>query len=135
MSRKPREQSGFQLLSPLLAIRAPLDIKLYAVLNVVGAPLIGLIVVDSLTATVEPLVALFVLAVLAVVGVNFLFLYGLLTLQPWGWIGSLAVHSLGAVIALISANVQGTVIAGLVVFYLLVRGNLYLPESRLPWST
>lgn len=133
MSQKPPGRSSYRLLSPLLAIKAPLDIKLYAALNVVGAPLIGLIVVDNLTATVEPLSILFVLFVLALVGVNFLLVWGLLTLQWWGWAGSVGLHSLGALLAFLAIDLQGALVGGIVALYLLVRGNLYVSGSVLPW--
>lgn len=54
-----------------------------------------------------------------------MFTYGLLTLQYWGWLGTIAFNALSALLDLVTFDILGVIVSGIIIFYLLNVEDVY----------
>ncbi|WP_255149472.1 hypothetical protein [Halorarius halobius] len=103
---------------------APLGIKILAVLNVIGA-LLALIPIGMLFGVSHPLGPIAGVLLLGFVAAGLVFTYGLVTMQYWGWLGTVVFNGLGLVLDLAMGDLLGLLVGGGILLYLLSKGDLY----------
>jgi hypothetical protein len=103
---------------------APTGIKILAALNVIGA-LLALGIIGRVLSIDHPLAGVLGLGLLLFIAAGLVFTYGLVTMQYWGWAGTLAFNGLGALLELVSADIIGLIVSGIIIFYLLSVADEY----------
>jgi hypothetical protein len=116
VSRRPSTQTGPPTSNS--GQSAPTGIKILAALNVLGA-LLALGLVGTILSADHPLAEVLGIGVVLFVVAGLVFTYGLVTMQYWGWVGTLAFNCLGAALDLFQGNILGLLVSGVIIVYLL----------------
>lgn len=110
----PREQ---------LPSTAPLGVKLICMLGVISASLTVLLAVPIALAG-APFVGIGMLFLFLGL-VQFVVLYGLWTLQPWGWLWAMVLFGFGALMDVVQGNAVGLVVSVILLAYLYTKKGVY----------
>ncbi|MFC7177739.1 hypothetical protein [Halosegnis marinus] len=102
----------------------PLGIWLLAGLNVIGV-LFALPLVGRLLGANDPAVVALAAGLSLLLVAGLVFTYGLVTIAYWGWVGTLVVNVLGALLDLLTFDVLGLLVSALVVAYLFAVHDRY----------
>lgn len=132
MPQPPRQQPG--QLDPTHSASSsrdvPTGIKIIAALNVIGA-LLALPVIGRILSQDHRLAGVIAIGVSILILAGLVVTYGLLTLEWWGWAGSLAFNGLAVFLGLGRSAAQmgdtgvTVLISGAIIFYLLTVGDHY----------
>jgi len=104
---------------------APTGIKIYCVLAALGG-LYALVLSLGILGAGGSFTVLGLLVAALAVG-YFVVIYGLWTLEPWGWTWGMILFTLDLLVDLLRADVVGVLISALLLAYLASKRSLYRP--------